>query len=601
MYIKKKTNKHKSVNESKKTNKHKSVNESKKTNKHKSVNEIKKQNENIVKLSFKNKKEKYSNKKNISLKQNINKTKKRQQISIFKHVKKICCDIDIQKNSIFTKYNKYKSILSRYLEHDNSVYSIIQTLRGINKLNITTFKDFKDLDFYLDEKLYINNLKKKEDERYKNQSRFNSYLKYSENATVSFSQRKASFKVFTDNGILELIKVFGNEIKFILLHPNSNMNEKKNLNNLMSKLNLDNKCKVIVEKDIQFSFKGICSLLYMITAYNELKTFTEIVSLTNKLGYNKKYKNKSGLYTIKCLVVYDKDNKLNLDNFHNISNHNNYYHKELLNQLNIETSHIIYKQNQIIDIANSIFNWNSISFLEKQMLYKFIKMFSIYDSNSSSTSSGFHFINNFKNYLAQNIAMEDRERFMITGGGMIYIYGLRRPQDLDFFINKYPTKQNTDGFNKLISEDFINENTKVEEWDAIYPPLKWKDFYEEYHSEWAATVGGKNMLQCMIDPRYHFYYMGLKFITMELELYRRNTRGRPAAVADIIAINHFLGYNTKIKPIAKKVYIKYPGKEDAELVLTNENKFISTVVYKLRLRYGIIKTKLDIKKLITFN
>jgi hypothetical protein len=154
--------------------------------------------------------------------------------------------------------------------------------------------------------------------------------------------------------------------------------------------------------------------------------------------------------------------------------------------------------------------------------------------------------------------------------------------------------------NEIIGSDFINEETKVEEWDAVYPPLKWKDFYEEYHAEWASSVGGKNMLQCMIDPRYHFYYMGLKFITMELEIFRRNTRGRPAAVADMIAIMEYLGYNIDILPIAKKVYIKYPGQEEAELVIINEEKFIVTVVYKLRLRYGIIKTKSDIKKLIKF-
>jgi hypothetical protein len=527
-------------------------------------------------------------------------TKKRQHDAIYIPVKHICCDTINDNNSVITtKYGKYKPVLTKYLEGCNTVMSTIQTFRGINKLNIEGFNDFKELDFYLEEKLYLKDFKKKEDKQYKKLSRYNSHIKYSENSKVSFNQRKSSSKVFTDNGILELIKIFGNEMKLILLHPNSNVSDRKHYNNLLSKINLDNKCKVLVEKDIIFSFSGICSLLYMVSAYSELKTFRDVVSLANRLGYNKRNVAKGGLYTVKCLVVYDKDNKLNLDSFSNHYKHIKVksYNKELSEELNAKTSHIITNPYQVVDLSHSLFNWNSIAFLEQQILYKFSKMFAM---SGSGTGGGFHFLNNIKKYMIQNIAPEDKERFMITGGGMIFAYGLRRPQDLDFFINKYPTKKYTHGFDGLIEADFINEETKVEEWDAVYPPLKWKDFYEEYHAEWAGTVGGKNMLQCMIDPRYHFYYMGLKFITMELELYRRNTRGRPAAVADMIAIMEYLDYKIDILPIAKKVYIKYPGQEEAELVITNEDKFISTVVYKLRLRYGIIKTKMDIKKMIKF-
>jgi hypothetical protein len=244
-------------------------------------------------------------------------TKKRQHDAIYMPVKHICCDTLDNNSVITTKYGKYKPVLTKYLEECNTIMSTIQTLRGINKLNIEGFNDFKELEFYLEEKLYLKDLKKKEDTQYKKLSRYNSHIKYSENSNVSFNQRKSSSKVFTDNGILELIKIFGNEMKLILLHPNSNVSDRKKYNNLLSKLNLDNKCKLIVEKDIQFSFSGICSLLYMVSAYSELKTFRDIVSLANRLGYNKRNVAKGGLYTVKCLVVYDKDNKLNLDSLYN--------------------------------------------------------------------------------------------------------------------------------------------------------------------------------------------------------------------------------------------------------------------------------------------
>lgn len=517
-------------------------------------------------------------------------TKKRQLQSTYKNKKKICCHnthLDNTKNKSIQ--NTLLKTLNTTSTHDNS---LIKTLIKLNKHNIEKYKDFKEITFYKEEKEYLTKQKKE---------RKINYLGYEVKAKTSLNDIKSSNKVFLDNSTTEFINTFPKNCKIILFHPNCSDFEYfrflKNLDEIPYEVNNNTSFRLICRKTIELSFNAICSLNYMINSYDKLLTLKDVQKLSNIQGYHKKNALKNGNYECRCLVFYINDYYKNEKDKLKQTNKINQVNKAIKQLLNNRNSTIISETNRLIDISKTLFNWNSLNFLEEQSLSRFIKLFS---SSGVGIGEGYKFINNIKNYLTLNIDIEDRERFMITGGGMIYIYGLRRPKDLDFFINQYPTEQHTLCLNELIDNDFINDETKVEEWDAVYPPLKWKDFYKEYHALWAESVGGKSMLQCMINPRFHFYYMGLKFILLDLEIYRRNTRGRPAAVADMIAINELLNKNIKINKIDKQVYIMYPGKEHAELVVIDKNKFINTVKYKLLSRFGIKKNTTELKKLIKF-
>ena len=519
-------------------------------------------------------------------------TKKRQLNSIYKNKKQICCsnNLDYQKNKSITS-ELYNLLNSNSGSSSSSKQSLLNSLLLINKHNIQKYKDFKEITFYNNEKQYLTKLKT--ELQYSNKT----YIQYNIKAKALLNNIKSSNKIYLDNSICEFINTVPNNCKIILLHPNCNNKTYFKLLQDLDKIkndlhNNNTNVKLICHKNIELSFNAICSLNYMINSYEKLLTLSDVQKLSNIQGYHKRNSLKNGNYICKCLVFYYENANANKNTDHKI----NLVIKKLLNTRNAtRTATII--SNNITDISKTLFNWNSLNFLEEQLLFRFIKIFS---TSGIGIGEGYKFINNIKNYFTQNINVEDRERFMITGGGMIYIYGLRRPHDLDFFINKYPTKLHTLCLNELINNDFINDDTKVEEWDAVYPPLKWKDFYTTYHAQWAESVGGKSMLQCMINPVFHFYYMGLKFILLDLEIYRRNTRGRPAAVADIIAINKLLNKNIKINKIDKKVYIMYPGKEEVDLVTVDSNKFLSTVKFKLLSRFGIKKTTNELKHLIKF-
>ena len=103
-----------------------------------------------------------------------------------------------------------------------------------------------------------------------------------------------------------------------------------------------------------------------------------------------------------------------------------------------------------------------------------------------------------------------------------------------------------------------------------------------------------HVLEAVFDPKYHFYYLGLKMIILDADTVRRNVRGRPAAVADIIMINNLFNKNIKINPIPKET-LKYN-----EITKTNKDTFLNIVKYWLYKRYDINVTKEQLKKIIPF-
>jgi hypothetical protein len=530
-----------------------------------------------------------------------NQTLKRQINAKYNNKNKICCNINIydgvkHKSKLLELTQSINKII---INKDNNLNKIINTFLLINKINRNNYVDFKELDFYKNEKKYLERIKKEN-----KLNKYNYFFYSSDNISIikkNIPNKNNENKILNLNNILypdniiylnntvsEFINIYSSNIKILLLHPNTKYNSIND--KIIDFLEYDDNIKIICNKNIYLSYNSICSLNFMIFAYDKIEKFTNIQKISNLQGYISKNKIYNDLYLLKCIVIYDIKNNINTINDLNLNNKGlNINNKEL--NINNNSITLLKEKQKIIEISKTLFNENSLQFLDEQRLLKFSKIFS---------GNGYNYLNKIKKYFANNIIAEDRDRFIITGGGLFFIYGLRKPEDLDFIINKYPTNKFTNCFNELIAEDFINEKTKIKEWDTVYPELKWKEFYKDFHTKWANYVGAFNILECIINPKYHMYYMGLKFITLDLEIYRRNARSLPSSIADIIAVNDLLNKNYKINKIDKKYYITYP-KDNTRLISTNKQKFINTIKYKLKTRFGIVKKKDDIKKIVKFN
>ena len=203
-----------------------------------------------------------------------------------------------------------------------------------------------------------------------------------------------------------------------------------------------------------------------------------------------------------------------------------------------DSIHITDTHEDAIRISKMIYNDNIIHFLNNSRPYKYKDTFSK--------------INYFKSYLEKNKI--DFNDVVLDSGILISLYGIRRTRDLDYF---------------------INNKTKIELKDKLV------DDHEcelKYHKT--------DKFNLIYNPKYHFYFDNLKFISfnqvLNMKKFRRETKditdikmmmaltnrsltsfylnflkqnieyNKLKAKAEIIKILKFLGVYRTIKYILKK-------------------------------------------------
>jgi hypothetical protein len=185
----------------------------------------------------------------------------------------------------------------------------------------------------------------------------------------------------------------------------------------------------------------------------------------------------------------------------------------------------------------------------------------------------------------------EQSKFLLLAGSVLAIHGIRRSSDIDFFISNLPESADTSTISK-ITDIFMKDNEKLFFFDGYHPKVRWEEFWSDWHKEWAGYFGANSMLECVHNPKYHFYFCGVKCIILQAEIERRNIRSRPAAVVDLIMINRLLNKSIKLKPIKndtiKNNIIKNKGKSE----------FINTMNHWIKKKYDTILTEEELSSLV---
>jgi hypothetical protein len=271
----------------------------------------------------------------------------------------------------------------------------------------------------------------------------------------------------------------------------------------------------------------------------------------------------------------------------------------------IETDFNIYIPNtkeSIWNCASTFFSNSSLKFLEKQNFDYFLtkdmevskKMFLTYRS-----------------WLFSNIDIPHQSQFMLYSSVILYLLGHRSMNDIDLYVHTIPNSLNdklkilkdTKDFNL----DFQVKNTE-----------NWPNYWDVWLDEWSQKCGAKYFEEILGNPKYHFYFLGVKIISLECDVTRRVIRNRPRAIADLIALRKRYSYSIIIPsiPEKQKEYIPLENKSEEEiselikkgyilniknkeLCIENDtdiNKFINTIIYALQTRYRMVFTPEEIKR-----
>ena len=227
-------------------------------------------------------------------------------------------------------------------------------------------------------------------------------------------------------------------------------------------------------------------------------------------------------------------------------------------------------------IATSLFFCNkSIDFLKLQDLDKYFSK----DFNDSKIN-----FEKYETFLRMNIDIKHRSSFMLYSSVVLYLLGARKANDIDLYIHNVPSEiQDKLKIFKESEFDFIDYSIKGTE--------KWPIHWDVWLDEWAKLANAKYFEEILGNDKYHFYFLGVKIISLECDIVRRIKRMRPAAMADLTILKERYSIPISIPSIPTTI-IKYVKMEElTEKEIKNYQE--KNIPYDEKLREYSIETKND--------
>jgi hypothetical protein len=206
-----------------------------------------------------------------------------------------------------------------------------------------------------------------------------------------------------------------------------------------------------------------------------------------------------------------------------------------------------------------------------------------------------------RNYLLDKVDGMDMKRFLIFSSMILYLYGLRRPSDVD--ILGYDRPKAEGGLKDLYSYYGTSENRILGYGElSVRGYGEWREggkkehLFEWFGSEWPRKFGAEGMEDMIFNPRFYISVMGLKVLNLSADMERRKIRFRPASYADLIAYNYFMLDPIEIEPPPRKYIV---GGEVKSYETNSElNELLRKIKNYLRLRYDIRMTMKEIGSLL---
>jgi len=421
------------------------------------------------------------------------------------------------------------------------------------------------------------------EETWKNLNYKNISMKNKINIIISNKKLIHRFDDDIDNFILHALKYYDNLNSFIIFGKNKDESYKYYTDNYSKDYSIYGLKHISLKSSL--IHKIMYQLLFprmIIKSKSDLYNYLE-----EKYKFLYNYKNKD--IDITLLILCKKDLKK----------------KYPLNDV-IDNDFCVYIPNtkEEINIASSLFfSQSSLSFLEKQNFDYFL----IKDMEQSKKM----FLK-YRIWLNNNVEIPEQSQFLLFSSVVLYLLGHRQMSDLDLYIHDISEslQDKVKEFSTNTIYNYIDYSVKNTE--------KWPRHWNTWLDEWAQKCGAKYFEEILGNPKYHFYFLGVKIISLECDVVRRLERCRPRAIADLIALKKRYSYNITIPPINEKSkqYVSITDKSESEIdelikkggVLNEKNKeicieydtdiakFINTIIYALHIRYRMTFTIDEIKR-----
>ena len=234
------------------------------------------------------------------------------------------------------------------------------------------------------------------------------------------------------------------------------------------------------------------------------------------------------------------------------------------------------EDNNFIEYLGEIFfNKNTMNLLKIQNYEKFSDLISSKEKLCNLNNK----INKFSKF--------DKYRFLIMGSSVLFSYFVRNINDIDVYISNYDNKLNDKDIRNLTSNKLYDCTMKNSQY--------WKPHWNKWTIKWGESFGATNIDETVFNPKYHFYYFGLKILFIDADISRRIERERPRAYTDLLFLKNMYSH-IKLKelsiPSFTYKYVKLNGLNEKEILNKTNIKYYSYSTNNNELIFKIKANKL---------
>ena len=439
---------------------------------------------------------------------------------------------------------------------------------------------------------------------YKNVDYYKNNIKLAKTIKLPFVNSHSDDDI--DFILLEYIKYTKNVVPILIWPTLASKNFFNDNRTKKFKNYLENNGKILIIKLFKLTKKQGESFLFQLYSSNEyFKIYENLLFSLQKKNFKKdkdnnliiifwKPKTNNKIYFSSQSLEKKKLRTLLYNNYKDIINIDKSYDEGIKNIFHITSCEL-----ETVELAQMIFNKNTLDMMKYQRIDILIGKYRKF-------AKSIIILNLYKKILYSNFQLIDINRFLAFSSIVLFALGLRDINDIDAFFYHNPDFISSETNNlKYLIDEFISENLGGKERQIIEFTCKgygnW-DFnsYKEYPHKWFEEklpnlYGAKTYENSIFNPRFHFYFLGIKCVSYKGDFARRSSRHRPAAIADLIAVNRMTFLKINIPKLPNKIWVSHK-----EVELNNEevNKIIIRVKKYLEYRYSIFMSFDEIQKIL---
>lgn len=189
---------------------------------------------------------------------------------------------------------------------------------------------------------------------------------------------------------------------------------------------------------------------------------------------------------------------------------------------------------QTLEYAQIILNENTIEFMNTQETMNY----QLKDFNEANLK-----MQTLRNILYKTMSLLEIDRMINMGGVVFYAYGVRAFNDIDAILidnRPHESGDNTSSTHlvKLVETNFSNKRTRFYFLDAgIQGSSMWNESWTKKDTIILNFLKIDNSKDLVLDPNNHFYFQGIKMVTLEYEMLRKLIRNRTEDHVDFMMLN----------------------------------------------------------------